>query len=138
MFGILINRKVVVAQVKFLSDMIPFAGVLGFWKWSLVIVGRDFNRLNVFEQQAVIMHELGHRFFHHFWERMLWILNPVVLFQSEEFSRRLKRQEIEADNYAAERGYGRVLYALFEKLDWEESFSHPDKQTRLDNLRKYL
>ena len=76
------------------------------------------------EIAAVVSHEHGHRRHAHVWTNLA--LRCLFLKPS---AHRRRRQEIEADDYAAARGHGYELAAALRKLSY-----HPDDMSRADRL----
>jgi len=78
------------------------------------------------EIDAVVCHEHGHRHHLHVWANLL--LSCLLLAPGPQCQR---RQELEADDYAAERGHALVLASALRKLS-----RHPDDISRAERLER--
>lgn len=76
----------------------------GIWRWKKIVVGPPFTRFPPREQQAILLHEVGHAKLKHVEQRLLaaWkiILAPLA------FARLAVQQEHQADAFARGCGYG--------------------------------
>lgn len=105
----------------------------GLWRWKKIVVGPDFLRLPPAEQQAILVHEVGHCKMRHLEKRIasLWLLlwSPTRLIQL------CHEQEFQADRYAAGCGYGSALaQALGRFHSTGSGFWHPALAERIARL----
>ena len=102
---------------------------------GVIVVGVHWHGLSKSEQAAVIEHERGHAAKLHLLHRIWWVLsgrwNGIV--------QRCRRQEIEADQYATERGHGLGLLRMLGRAhNTPASDFHPSHRERIDNIRKWM
>lgn len=86
----------------------------GVWRWKKIVVGPAFLAFPPREQQAMLLHEVGHCKLRHLERRCLAAL--VLLFWPPALGRYCQRQEFQADRFAAACGYGPDLARAFLRL----------------------
>ncbi len=111
----------------------------GVWPLQYIEVGYDWFALSGMEQQAALMHEVGHCVAHHMSLRLLllpfcWL--PIV----QRFAR---RQELEADAFAVREGHGIGLLHLIFRYQRvpQDTITRklcPTAQERAQNVLKLL
>lgn len=129
----------------------------GFWIFKKIVFGPAFTRLTPREKQAVLLHEAGHAKMNHAEKRILpmaWacVTHPVMLFRvlaardeqiaklewdrflsSSGMDRFAQSQEYQADNFAAQCGYGADLAQVFLRFGSSGNL-HPSLQSRIERL----
>ncbi len=80
----------------------PLAVSRGIWPRKRIIVGDAFFRHSLREQAAILHHEVAHCLKFHL--EIRYLLVPV--FWSDLATRVAIRQELDADRFAADHGYG--------------------------------
>ena len=108
------------------------ASSYGIFFWKRIKVGKRFHSLPFNMKKAVIAHELGHCEKFHIELRILCFIFffPALLWLC-------RRQELEADAFAAKLGYAPELRELL-KDEWDGKGSHPSHRTRRQHLEKYV
>ena len=96
-----------------------------------IVTGRQFERLDDFEQAAVIAHEMGHIFHRHALHRLWWLIS----FQWDNIKLRCSAQEYEADAFAKQHGHVDGLIHFLKRCKNEESLLHPSPQERILRLQ---
>ncbi len=104
----------------------------GIWRFRKIVVGRAFFAFPPREQQAILMHEVGHVKMGHVRERMrhFW----KIVLRPREFSAMCQRQEIEADRFAAMCGYAVELAQALGRVKPVEDPFHPPVAERISRL----
>ena len=108
------------------------------WPWPAkrIIVGPQWFMLDPRTRAAILLHEAGHCKLFHLEKRLasLWRLawSPKSLLAL------CVEQELEADTYAAERGYGAELIMLYSTLTEQESIYHPSVAERCKRIRAVM
>ena len=103
----------------------------GIGPWKKICIGPSFFGFPPREQQAILLHEVGHCKLKHLEKRLanLWLIfRPALLAEL------CKRQEFEADRYAAGCGYGADLARAFLRLKVEPHPLQPDRDERVSRL----
>lgn len=101
-----------------------------FW-WKRIFVGRAFLGFPPREQQAILLHEVGHCKLRHLEKRLLGLWRALwwpALF------RLCVAQEYEADRFAAGCGYGPDLAQAFRRIRARKSPLHPPLEHRIQRL----
>lgn len=101
-----------------------------FWT-KRIIVGRRFDSLPFHVRNAVWYHETGHIEMHHVEKGLL-----CLLLTPWRFFKLCRQQELDADQYAAERGHARGLIELL-RFEKDQTFSHPSNSERRQHLKQY-
>ncbi len=94
-----------------------FPGIVetrGIFRWKCVVVGPSFFRFPPREQQAILLHEVGHVKLNHVEKRLLRIWQIVLL--PFAFARFCVAQEFQADYFAAECGYAIDLASALSRM----------------------
>lgn len=99
---------------------------LGFLK--KVFVGPAFLAFPPREQQALLLHEVGHCKLRHLEKRIVALLTPW------RTARVCREQEFEADRFAAGCGYGADLARAFLRIQAVPDPLHPPKEERIRRL----
>lgn len=94
--------------------------------FGLVVTGRQLEPLSQEEREAIVMHETGHIRHHHTLKRM-WPRSFAYC----------RKQELEADRYAAERGHAGGLIRFLSRLPDDCGPLHPKTSERIAALRSY-
>jgi len=104
----------------------------GLWRWKKIIVGNNFFRFPPREQQAILLHEVGHCKLRHLEKRIAstwWVvIAPRRLIEL------CVEQEFQADRYAAAHGYGDDLARAFSRIRGESNLLHPPLEERRRRL----
>lgn len=118
-----------------MAKLIPVEGdFYAVTAFGVVLVGARFEILSRIEQEAVLAHEVGHIENHHTLKRWWWILSC----QWRKLGERCKNQELEADAYAADAGFGPGLVKFLRRTKFPESAWHPAYYDRVLNIQRYL
>ena len=104
----------------------------GMLFWRKIRVGKRYFNLPEYQQKAVLVHEFGHHHYWHIEKKLLALIFCPFLFYNIS-----KKQELQADKFAAERGEARGLYDMF-KDDWHGGKMHPSHAERRKQLEKYV
>jgi len=120
-----------VAVRVFRSDGDFIALSASFFWFKFVVVGKPFLELPRHLRNAVMSHEQGHVDLHHLEKGWLCLLVTPWLF-----FRLCRKQELEADAYAAQRGHASALLELL-RYDERETYSHPSNAERRKHLKQY-
>ncbi len=106
--------------------------------WTHIRTGALFEALPHGFQRAVLLHEEGHIRLRHIAARIAIAWHFVTLRASlADIQAVAHAQELEADRYAASRGYAHQLIGLA-RLGLIAGPWHPSAQERIDNLKGYL
>lgn len=104
----------------------------GLFRWRYIAVGTAWFWLQADEQEAVLLHEVGHLHHHHLAKRI-----AVLPFFWTDYARRMgKRQEHEADAYAWHHGAGAGMHRFIERSGTRGGEFHPTAADRLARLRE--
>ena len=104
----------------------------GILFWKKIRLGKRFFEFPEDMQKAALSHEFGHHFHYHIEKRLLCIIFAYRLIYDL-----CKKQELEADLYAAKAGYAKELMKFF-KHDFDGGKVHPSHVERRKNLVKYV
>lgn len=99
--------------------------------WKRVRVGRGFEKLSHIHRVGVLAHEMGHCHYHHTEIRILLLLIPFMWLFLPWVCR---RQELQADRYAAKTGFGPELYDFLLQHGGDGGLLHPSGSDRLAAL----
>ena len=86
----------------------------GIWWWKKIVLGASWFNLESTQKQAVLLHEAAHCLKFHLEKRLLAI--PLLFLRPAFATEIAMRQEIEADRFAAERGFGVELLSVLSKF----------------------
>jgi Zn-dependent protease with chaperone function len=144
--------------VAFDETFLGISDSRGFLAWKKIVVGPAWLALTEREKGAVLLHEVGHarllhaekRFFPALWMHLRYPLKVLAilraataakaaslwdeLLEDSGFSALARRQEFEADSFAAGCGYGRDLAMVFTRTKAEFSPLHPPISERIERL----
>ena len=105
----------------------------GIWRWREIVIGRAFLAFPPREQQAILMHEVGHVRLRHVRERLLSIW--LIFCLPNRFALLCQRQEYEADQFAAKCGFGPDLASAFGRFSASGAGAlHPELSDRIERL----
>lgn len=105
----------------------------GLFRWKYIVTGRTLYAFPPREQQAILLHEVGHARMNHIEKRLLraW---QIVLWPFG-FARFCIMQEFQADNFAAHCGYAVELASALSRMSTDHRASlHPAVADRLARL----
>ena len=104
----------------------------GIFFWKRIEIGKRFYSLPDHIKKAVIAHELGHCVKFHIEIRIICFIFcfPALLWLC-------RKQELEADRFAAECGFAEELIEYF-KNEWKGGGTHPSNSERRHQLEKYV
>ena len=111
------------------SNDVCIAGATSFLWWNRIRVSDRFYRLDSDKQLAVLMHEFGHIIHRHTEKRIL-----CLIFTPWRLIEMMKRQEFQADLYAARQGCANSLIEILQGDGGGDSF-HPSNSERREALR---
>lgn len=101
----------------------------GIWRWREIVVGRAFFAFPPREQQAMLLHEIGHIKMGHIRERIV-----TLLTRPWRFFRLCREQEYEADRFVLLSGFGVELAQAFTRIKAVSDPLHPPVQERIARL----
>lgn len=113
------------------------AAVLCGLPWNRrIVVGPNFDRLPLRQQQAVLCHEVGHHRLRHLEKR--WLMIPI--FWTRFAAGVAVAQEFAADEYAVLHGYGNDLVAfLMRQIPAEKGGPfYPTHRQRISNIQRFI
>jgi len=112
------------------GDFIAVSSGVLFWK--KIEIGDRFLSLPEDMQKAALAHEIGHCKKWHIEQRILCLLFcfPLVLWLC-------RKQELEADKFAAEAGHAKALLKFFQD-EFDGEGTHPSHQLRRQHLEQYV
>jgi hypothetical protein len=103
--------------------------------WGTIQFGDEFYRLTELEQCAIVAHEQGHIYYRHAWKRLKWMLTLRAFFQWDAFLAMCAAQELEADRYAADRGFAPGLISFLMRGDPHvKSDGYPTHKQRIEAI----
>jgi len=100
--------------------------------WGTIQTSDRFYALPIEQQIAISMHEAAHIKHKHAWKRLWWILTGRAF--SERFFEMCASQELEADSYVRDSGYGRELATFLISRGMSVAPGYPSVRRRLENL----
>lgn len=118
--------------VRYDQEALGISDSRGLWRWKEIVVGRAFLAFPPREQQAILLHEVGHCKLYHLEKRIarLWLLvidpGALLTFCIE--------QEHEADRFARACGYGPDLARAFGRIKPSSDPLHPPVGERISRL----
>lgn len=118
--------------VEYVPDLRVISETTGVGPWKRILVGNAFFDLEPRLQGAILLHEAGHAKLRHL-EKRIW-------FAIRNFWRPMaigsycRNQEFEADQFAANCGYGRDLALVFARVDAPAGPYHPNRLERIARL----
>lgn len=105
----------------------------GLWRWKKIFVSEKFLAFPPREQQAMLLHEVGHCKLRHLERRLIAAI--ALIFWPPALAEFCKRQEFQADLFVAHCGYGRDLAQAFLRVkSTGESPLHPPISERIARL----
>ena len=115
--------KVLGIPVYFKPDTHEVAYSTGIWPFKRIVIGPRWLQLDTDERMGVLMHEAKHCLAFHLEIRLLLL----PLFWTDWVLRIAHRQELDADAFAIEQGYGagilRVIVRFREQDEYYPSFN---------------
>jgi Zn-dependent protease with chaperone function len=106
------NLCIVLMSERRTLAMATGAHVVGIWRYRIVVPEEVIEKLTLVEYSAVWMHERGHIHHQHIRKNLV----RAVLFPFGRSRARAESQELEADAYAVQMGYGPHLASALRKL----------------------
>lgn len=103
----------------------------GLLRWKKIVVGPEFLQFPPREQQAILLHEVGHCKLRHLEKRLLALWR---IFSPRRLAELCIRQEFEADRFAHGCGYGPDLARAFQRVRASDSPLHPPIAERIARL----
>lgn len=104
----------------------------GLWKWKKIVVGRYFLVFPPREQQAILLHEVGHCKLFHLEKRILALWR--LIFCPADLLTVCVEQEYEADRFVRGCGYGPDLARAFGRMRETPDPLHPPVAERVSRL----
>jgi Zn-dependent protease with chaperone function len=100
------------------------------------LLSHEFRILPEMTQLAILAHEEGHFRYGHLEERRKWWLRKF--FNRKGYQAMCRRQELEADSFAAKQGYGKYLVAYLRTLPDQKlnKGRHPSPSKRIEAIRE--
>jgi len=83
--------------------------------WNTVQFGDAYWKLEPFERQAVLAHEMGHIVHCHAIKRILWFVSLRMFFNRAGYWNTCQAQELQADEYAMWLGCAEGLKSVLRK-----------------------
>ena len=118
--------------VRFDEDFPGVAESRGIWPFKRIVVGARFFHMHGSTQRAVLLHEAGHCKLFHMERRILAL---PALFLNPGFANDLcVRQELQADKFAADKGFGVELLALIRRMEGDHGRFYPSRERRIAQL----
>jgi Zn-dependent protease with chaperone function len=108
----------------------------GIWPFKRIVLGASWFLFSPREREAVLCHEAAHCKLFHLEKRMLLI--PLLFLRPALVTEISIAQELEADRFAAERGFGVELLDVLRKLGGKEGQFYPSFERRAEALRKII
>ena len=111
----------------------PFVRARGFWPFKWIEVGERFFTLDAREQQAVLLHELGHCRGMHMEIRLL-----LMPFCGTRWARSIAhKHELAADAFVRRNDYGHDMVRYLRRfLNAPDGEFHPSVLLRIDALER--
>lgn len=121
--------------VRFDAKFRGISNSRGIWRWQEIVVGPIFMQFDPREQQAMLLHEVGHCRARHLETRIkhLWLL----LWDYPRIVALCNAQEFEADRFAARAGFGPDLARAFAKMRSTDTPLHPPLFERILRLSEF-
>jgi Zn-dependent protease with chaperone function len=108
----------------------------GIWPFKRIVLGESWHFFPPREREAVLYHEVGHCKFFHLEKRLA--LLPLLFLRPALVTQISIAQELEADRFAAERGFGVELLSVLRKLGGKEGQFYPTFERRAEALRAVI
>ncbi len=102
------------------------AHAAGLFRRKRLVVGPIWWNLRSRERHAVLLHEVGHCIYRHLEVRVALI----PLFWTAWVARLAQRQELQADAFVREQGYGADLMAVLRRYESEQGEFYPSIDER--------
>jgi hypothetical protein len=106
----------------------------GIWPFKSIAVGPLWFTLTGAEQQACLLHEVGHNRRFHLEKRLL----VLPFFWIGFIQRMAARQEMEADAFAAREGYGLHFLKVISRHHQTDGEFYPSFGERIQNLYRLI
>ena len=117
------------------TNLNTFAFSVAYWPGGAIVLGRHARYLAPTEVQAVLLHEEGHLVHRHALRRVWWVLS----FQWRDLADRCRRQELEADRYAIDRGAALGLHKFLARFPASHKNAlHPTPGERIAHIYETL
>jgi Zn-dependent protease with chaperone function len=113
-------------KLKFISES------RGLWPFKRIVVGPGIRAFAEREQQAILLHEVGHCKMFHLEKRILRVL--TAFFRPSVIIAYCHAQEFSADEFVAHCGYGLELARAFTRLTQTAGVWHPRSEDRIARL----
>ena len=104
----------------------------GLWPFKKIVVGPALRAFPEREQQAILLHEVGHCKMFHLEKRLLRVVTS--LFRPRLIAAYCQAQEFAADQFAAGCGYGMELASAFTRIKSNGDPLHPRLDARIARL----
>lgn len=121
-------------EVEFDPDTEQLAQAIGVGRWRRIVVGPRWFGLYRRERYAILLHEAGHLLHHHLALRLL----ALPLYWTGFGQRFAVRQELQADAFVAQQGYGADLLAVLIKVPVTRGPFYPDFDERTRALTRAI
>ena len=108
----------------------------GIWPWKKIVLGMSFFYLSAREKEAVLCHEAAHCKKFHLERRIAAI--PLLFLRPAFATEIAMSHELEADRFAAERGFALELLSTLRKLGGKEGRFYPTFEARARQLTKFI
>ena len=108
----------------------------GIWPFKKIVLGVTFFFLTERQREAVLCHEAAHCKKFHMERRIAAI--PLLFLRPAFANEIAMSHELEADRFAAERGFAVELLAVLRKLGGKEGRFYPTFDARARNLNKFI
>lgn len=102
--------------------------------WGTIQTGDYFCLLNEYEKAAVMLHEKAHLRNRDALRRLWWIVSLRIVWDREWVFDRCVEQELAADRYVRERGFGPGMISFLHRFPSGSSALHPSSRQRLEAL----
>ena len=132
--GRLLGLVVHGVEVYYDPDTEQLAHAVGVWWRKRIVVGPIWWTLHRRERYAILLHEAGHCRRYHLEVRLLWL----PLFWTEFAARLCRQQELAADAFVAEQGYGADLLAALRRLETVPGTFYPSHEERYAALERRI
>lgn len=119
-------------EVRYDENMKFISESRGLWPFKKIVVGPLLRSFPEREQQAILLHEVGHCKMFHLEKRILRIF--TAFFRPKLIIAYCQAQELAADQFAAGCGYALDLAHAFSRLKPVPDRWHPPRDTRISRL----
>ena len=119
-------------EVVFDEGLANICDSRGIFRWKKIVVGPTFLSFPPREQQALLLHEVGHCKLKHLEKRLarLWLL----FWSPRRLAEMCIEQEFEADRFVAAIGLGGALAQAFGRIKATPDPFHPPVTERIARL----